>query len=59
MISLHKGKAVSVSCYTGKHLDTSFGMNKFSKQEPTNFCKYYVVTEPLSITKCGLITLLR
>ena len=59
MISFHKGKAVSVSCDTGKHWDTSFGMNKFSKKEPINFCKYYVVTETLSTTKCGLITLLR
>ena len=59
MTSFHKGKTVSVPCDIGKHYDTSFGMNKFSKKKPINFCKYYVVGEPFSSTKCVLITLLR
>ena len=42
---------MSVPCDTGKDQDTSFGMNKFSKKEPINFCKYYVVREAFSSTK--------
>ena len=59
MISFHKGKTVTVPCDTRKHLDTSFGMNKFSKKEPINFCKYYLVRGSFNSTKCVLITLLR
>ena len=59
MISFHKGKAVNVPWDTGKRQDTSFGMKKFSKKEPINFCKYYLVREPFSSTKCVVITLLR
>ena len=52
MTSFHNSKAVSVPCDTGKHQDTSFKMNKFSKKGPINFCKYYVVRESFSSTKC-------
>ena len=31
---------VSVPCDIGKDQDTSFEMNKFSKKEPINFCKF-------------------
>ena len=53
-----QGKDSECSCDIGKYYDTSFGMNKFSKKKPINFCKYYVVGEPFSSTKCVLITLL-
>ena len=41
MISFHSGVVVSVPCDTDKHWDTSFEMNKFSKNESINFCNIF------------------
>ena len=32
---------VTVPCDIGKHYNTSFKMNKFSKKKHINFCKFY------------------